>query len=244
MVNDAFIILQARMSSSRLEGKVMKLIKGIPVIGILIERASQSDIPILLATSEKAENDILVDFVNSLGINVFRGSENNVLERFYLAAKDLHVRNIIRITGDNPLIDGKFIRDNYEVYKKINKDRVFLSTALSQTFPTGISIEIFSFNLLQEAFKSAKTPGEFEHVTPYMHQNMPGDIEIVSISSKINKYHYRLTVDTPEDFLFNSRLIEEFDCDQKSLDEIIEIIDTNQDLLRINRHVSQKSWDE
>ena len=167
MVKDTYIILQARMNSERLPGKVMKEIAGIPMIGILLNRLKKTDLPIILATSTNKENDILVRYAESFGVTIFRGSENNVLERFYIAAKQARACTIIRLTSDNPLLDGEFVRKNLNIYFENYIERTYLSTGLSKTFPLGMSVEIFSFKLLEEAYKNAKCLGELEHVTPY-----------------------------------------------------------------------------
>jgi spore coat polysaccharide biosynthesis protein SpsF len=244
MVEGVYIILQARLNSERLPGKVMRTIGGKPMIGILIDRLKQSELSIILATSVNQENDILADYARSLGVLVFRGSEENVLERYYLAAKSVEAKVIIRVTGDNPLIDGILLRKNVDYFLKVNNPNTYLSTGLSQTWPLGISIEIFNFDLLEEAYLSATLPGEFEHVTPYMHQNVPGNITILSPENSRKRYHYRLTVDTEADFTLSSILIEDFGCDKKPIDEIIEIIDNNKSLTMINRDLKQKSWNE
>jgi spore coat polysaccharide biosynthesis protein SpsF len=244
MVEKTYIILQARMNSERLPGKVMKLIGGIPMIGILIKRLKKSDLPIILATSSNIENDVLVEYAKSWDVQVYRGSENNVLERYYFAAKSVDAQTIIRVTGDNPLLDGELLRDSVNYYCSLNDERTYLSTGLSHSFPLGISVEIFSFSLLEEAYINAIHLGEFEHVTPYMHQNKPGNINIIKIARKENRYHYRLTVDTPDDFFLNQKLIEEFQCDQLNMDEIIKILDENEELQQLNHSIIQKKWDE
>ena len=109
MVEGVYIILQARMNSERLPGKVMKLIGGKPMIGIMIDRLNKSELPVILATSVNGENDVLADYARSLGVIVYRGSEENVLERYYMAARSVNAKVIIRVTGDNPLLDGHFL---------------------------------------------------------------------------------------------------------------------------------------
>jgi spore coat polysaccharide biosynthesis protein SpsF len=244
MVKDTYIILQARMNSERLPGKVMKEIAGIPMIGILLNRLKKTDLPIILATSTNKENDILVRYAESFGVTIFRGSENNVLERFYIAAKQARACTIIRLTSDNPLLDGEFVRKNLNIYFENYIERTYLSTGLSKTFPLGMSVEIFSFKLLEEAYKNAKCLGELEHVTPYFYQNTQGDIHIIKPRREIAKYHYRLTVDTDDDFIFHKKLIEEYGCNNLSMDEIISIIDNHPELLEINKKSVQKKWDE
>jgi spore coat polysaccharide biosynthesis protein SpsF len=231
------------MSSERLPGKVMMPIAGIPMVGILIERLKKANLPIILATSTNNENDELAEYAKALGIAVFRGSETNVLERYYLAAKEVNAQIIVRVTADNPLIDGEFIRENVEEYWKTNNERTYLTSGISQTYPLGMSVEVFSFNLLEEAFNNAKLSAEFEHVTPYLHQNIPGNIQIISLKRKESKYNYRLTVDTPEDFTFIKKLIEDFGCDKLTMEQIITVIDDHPSLQSMNRNIHQKRWD-
>lgn len=244
MVNNPCIIVQARMSSTRLPGKVMRRVSGRPLIDILLERLKKSDIPILLATSNDEKNNPLVEFVKNKGIRVYRGSENNVLKRYYEAAKTCNCNTIIRATGDNPLMDGNLIKDAYQYYLNHSNERSFLSIGLSKTYPLGISISIFSFKLLEEAFLNAKLPGEFEHVTPYMSNNMPGNINIIAYKGNMNKYHYRLTVDTISDFELHKKLIEDYNCDNMSINEIIKVIDSHPELANINGMIVQRNWDE
>ena len=244
MVNDTYIILQARMNSTRLPGKVMKPIGGTPLIGILLNRVKEAGFPVILATSVNKENDALAAYAKQQGVHVFRGSEDNVLERYYFAAAEVNAKTIVRITGDNPLLDGHFLKEQVEFFHSNKSERKYLSTGLSQTYPLGMSVEIFGFNLLEEAYRHANLPGEIEHVTPYMHQNKPGDIEIITPKMGSPKYHYRLTVDTESDFEFNEKLIEDFGCDKLRMEKIISIIDEHPELLLINNTTSQKKWNE
>ncbi len=237
------MIIQARMNSDRLPGKVMKTIGGQPLIGVLLNRIKIPEIPILLATSNNPENDVLVDFAKKSGIKVFRGSEENVLERYAGAAKSVDADLIFRLTGDNPFIDAGLIREVLDCYLTHEGQRTYISTGMSRTYPLGISVEAFSFSLLEEALNQATLPGEFEHVTPYLHQNKPGNIKIVEFLSKRNSGHYRLTVDMPADLELVRCLVEEYGCALKSIDEIINVLDNHPGLSAINYEVVQKSWD-
>jgi spore coat polysaccharide biosynthesis protein SpsF len=244
MVNNPYIIVQARMNSERLPGKVMMKIGGKPLIEILINRLKQSEIPILLATSTNPENNCLVDFVENLGVKTFRGSENNVLERYYQAAMSVDADLIIRATGDNPLMDGSILKDAYSYYLAHEENRLFLSIGLSETFPLGISASLFSFDLLEEAYNKATLPGELEHVTPYLINNIPGNITVRPFSGGMKKYDYRLTVDTTEDFKLHKILIEKYSCDKMSIYKIIEVLDNNPEVANLNTQVRQKKWNE
>ena len=242
MVKNPYIIIQARMNSERLPGKVLMKAGGLPLIGILFDRLKNSELPILLATSENSENDPLEKYAREKGIMVYRGSEDHVLGRYYEAAKHVNADLIFRLTGDNPFIEGDLIKEVFRYYLEINNSRAYISTGPSQTFPLGISVEAFGFNLLEEAFLNAKTKGEIEHVTPYMHQNMPGDITVLPFSFSKKRHHYRLTVDTKRDFKLFKTLIEDQKAQNLKIDEIISIMDRNPELSGINMGETQKSW--
>lgn len=235
------IIIQARMGSTRLPSKVMMPINGKPMIGYQLERLLVSGLPVIIATSDAPSNDALVAYVKSLGVEVFRGSEENVLERFYKAAKQSKATDVIRITGDNPLIDANFIQSQLiNFYPKTR--RYYLSEGSNRKLPMGMSFEMFSFQLLKEAYLNAKLDSEREHVTPYMHQNRPGDIEIREFNTQLNLPEARLTVDTREDFNLVEKLITDYNCHLKKTEEIIEILKTDRSLMEINCNVIQKKW--
>lgn len=241
MVNNPYIIIQARMNSERLPGKVMKPINGKPLIGILFERLKKANLPIILATSENKENNVLVEYALKHDIECFRGSEDNVLERYYEVAIKYKAKLIFRLTGDNPLMDPAVLRSALDLYNKINETRTYISSGLSKTYPLGISCELFSFELLKEAYENALTDSEREHVTPYMHKNKPGNINIVPLVGGMSKYYYRLTVDTPEDFELHRILIEKYQADKLNCEDIISLLDNNPELLKINGMINQKS---
>lgn len=242
MVKNPYIIVQARMNSERLPGKVLMKAGGVPLIGVLFDRLQNSGLSILLATSGNSENDVLAEYAIEKGIMVYRGSEDNVLERYYEAAKYVDADLIFRLTGDNPFVEGSLIKDVFRLYLENNNPRAYISTGLSQTFPLGISVEAFGFNLLEEAFLNANLKGEIEHVTPYMHQNVPENIDVIPFSYFKKRYQYRLTVDTDKDFMLFKTLIEEHNAQSLEIGEIISLLDDNSDLSNINNGEKQKSW--
>ena len=231
------------MGSSRLPTKVMMLINGKPMIGYQIERLLKTGFQVILSTSEDANNNKLAEYVKGLGIEVFRGSEDNVLERYYETAKHYNSTDIIRITGDNPLVDGNFISKELSNFCPKTR-KYYLHEGKFKILPLGMSFEMFSWELLTEAYQNANSNSEKEHVTPYMHQNMPGNIEISQFVTKINYPGARLTVDTIEDFKLIKELIENYQCHQKSLEDIIKVIHDNGTLVQINSDIHQKAWNE
>ena len=157
MTVSVLAIVQARMGATRLPGKVLKEVSGKSIIEILFHRLSHSKKidKIILATSENSENDLLVSTIEKLGFDVFRGSENNVLDRYYQAAKLYNPNSVLRITGDCPLIDPVIVDTAINQYAI--EEVEYLNNVSPPTFPDGMDLEIFSFETLVEAWK--KTEG-------------------------------------------------------------------------------------
>ena len=161
-------IVQARMGSTRLPGKVMQLIDGKPVIEILLHRLSQSKLidKIVLATSIDRGNDKLSDFIKSIGFDVFRGSEDDVLERYYQAADLYKPETIVRVTGDCPLIDPALVDQVIKHFFESGVD--YASNTNPPTYPDGLDTEVFSFASLSNAYNNAQSKIDREHVTPFI----------------------------------------------------------------------------
>jgi spore coat polysaccharide biosynthesis protein SpsF len=232
------IIIQARMGSTRLPGKVMRKINGIPLIGYQINRLKESQLKIVVATPDNDQNTELIDYVQSLGIAAFRGDELNVLKRFYDAALNFGAKDIIRITGDNPLVDGVFIKNQLSKLKP-ESTRYYFAEGLEKSLPLGASFELFSFDLLKEAYEKANSPEEFEHVTPYMNQNLPKDIEVMNMNTVYDAHDIRLTVDTNDDFELFEVLIQDYTAHKLNIKDIINLFDLNPHLQDINSSVKQ-----
>lgn len=239
----AGIIIQARMDSTRLPGKSIISLGKATMLDILVKRLETSGLPIILATSTLASNDALEVKARELGIVCHRGSEDDVLTRFYDAAKTAKLDVIVRATGDNPLLDGKLVRKWVDEYIRLNKEKLFMSTVLGKkTLPLGITFEIFNFGMLEDAWRNAATPSEREHVTPYFF-NMPGRNEIISIGHDTDKSFYRLSVDTEDDLKLMRTLINQYNADELSVEEIIAVLDGDSDLANTNVHIEQKKLD-
>ena len=164
-------IVQARMGSTRLPKKVMKEINSVPMIGLLLNRLSKSKriSKIVLATSKEDSNKPLIDYVNSTGIPIECGSDDNVLERFYNVAKKYEAEIIVRITGDCPLVDPKIVDSLIEKFISNNVD--YASNVNPPTFPDGLDVEAISFNSLKKAYMKSKDKFDLEHVTPFIRRN-------------------------------------------------------------------------
>jgi len=196
------------MGSTRLPGKVLKLVNGKPLIEILLHRLSNSKRidKIVLATSENGDNDELANLVEKMGYEVFRGSEDDVLNRYYNAAKIHQPESIVRITGDCPIIDPKLVDDVIGLYQDKNVD--YASNTQPPTFPDGLDTEVFSFKALETAFYQASEQFDIKHVTPFIRHN--GQFKRANYLNAVNYSEERWTVDDPEDFDVISKIVEHF----------------------------------
>ena len=201
-------VVQARVGSTRLPGKVLKKVNGKPLIEILFHRLAQSKKidKIILATSVNKENDPLERKIKKLGYDVFRGSENDVLGRYYNAAKPYSPKSIVRITGDCPIIDPAIIDEVISLYEKENAD--YASNTDPPTYPDGLDVEVFSFDSLIEANEKAKTSHEREHVTPFIREN--NKLKNINLSIDTDLSKERWTVDGPEDLLVIENILNHF----------------------------------
>lgn len=198
-------VVQARTSSSRLPGKVMMPILGTPMIIHQLWRVQRSKLidKIILATSDNVSDDQLALLCERAGFNVFRGSLNNVLDRFQKAIAKEDYANIVRITGDCPLCDPKIIDDVIESH--LNSKAEYTSNALKPSFPDGLDVEVITKAAFQKVLKSAFLPSQLEHVTPYVYQN-PTEFKINEHVSKMDFSKLRWTVDELIDFEFVSEI--------------------------------------
>lgn len=192
-------ILQARLSSSRLPGKVLMPVMGKPLIGLQIEREKriQKIDTLVVATSTDASDDALADFCHSIGVTVSRGSLNDVLDRFYQAAKPFSPDFVVRLTGDCPLVDPALADEIISFCVAGNYD--YASNSIEPTYPDGLDIEVLKFSALEEAWKNAALPSQREHVTSYVNRQ-PDHFKIGHFRGARDLSHLRWTVDEPADF--------------------------------------------
>ncbi|KRC81715.1 aminotransferase class III-fold pyridoxal phosphate-dependent enzyme [Sphingomonas sp. Root241] len=190
-------IVQARMGSTRLPNKVMRPITGTPMIELLLARlreAAEVD-EIVVATSDAARNDVLADHVAALGYRCYRGSENDVLDRYLLAARGSEAEVVIRITGDCPLVDPELVDQAVRHFRETGAD--YLSNSAPPTFPDGLDIEVFTAAALERAGREATEVFDREHVTPYLRR--PGLFRQASLENDVDLSALRWTVDEPHD---------------------------------------------
>ena len=234
------IITQARMTSTRLPGKILKQVAGKSLLDFHIQRLKQTGFDIVIATTDNASDDEVCNYAKENKISYHRGSEHNVLSRFYEAALKNDLEIIIRVTSDCPLIDPHLIRNNLEQYLKFNNPFLYLSNALERTFARGFDFEIFSFKALEQAYSNAKEESDLEHVTPYIWKNKAGNIEFYNVKQPDDNSNLRITVDTPEDFELIRILIEKYNADKLSFNEIESLLKKHPELVAINSNIEQK----
>ena len=192
-------LVQARMGSIRLPGKVLKKINDRPLIELLLERLSRSKelSEIVVATSDAPENDKLQSFVESLGYRCTRGSEKNVLNRFYQSAKFTNADAIVRITADCPLIDPTLVDECIKNFKNLKVD--YFSNTDPRTYPDGLDISVMTFESLKMANNEASSEFDREHVTSFIRRSENFSKSSIKFTEDLSSL--RWTVDEPEDFL-------------------------------------------
>lgn len=243
-------IIQARMGATRLPGKVLKQINGKPEIFYVLDQTSKSKLvdDIIVATTTNPEDEAIVETVKNLGYKVFAGSEDDVLDRYYQAAKRFNVDVVVRITADCPLIDPRVIDKVIKKFKEKSCD--YCSNVQPPTYPDGLDVEVFPFEALEKAWKEAKLPSHREHVTFFLWKN-PDRFKIANVENNEDLSNMRLTVDEPEDLELISRIITKLDRSPILLKDIInlkyenpEIFDINKDFKRNEGHESAYEKDK
>lgn len=237
-------IIQARMGSERLPGKVMKELGNKPMIEHTLSRVAGSDRvdQVVLATSDKESENVMVDYLTDNGWCVFRGDENNVLKR-YVDCEEVYKGDIIiRVTGDCPFIDSDII-DNVITYFVMN-DFDYVRLDVPDTFIRGFDVEIFTREAMLRVYEITKNiEGESpykEHVTYYMYKH-PEEFKIGYVKgSELYSKDYRLCVDTPEDYKLVTTVYNHFNDEWVSAKEIVKFLDENPDVANINQDVIQK----
>lgn len=200
-------IVQARIGSSRLPGKVMKPVAGRPMIDHVLGRVARAALVdlVVLATSDRPSDDPLAEHARTAGFEVFRGSEDDVLARYCTAAEHFRADIIIRITGDCPLADAALIDEAVAAYACAEVD--YLSNVAPPTYPDGLDIEVFSNTALQRAGREASTRFDREHVTPYLRS---GGFSTANMTSEADFSARRLTVDEETDLTVVRRVFDHF----------------------------------
>ena len=230
-------IVQVRMASTRLPGKVLMEIKGKPLLSYLIEqlRCSKKIEKIIIATTTNKEDGPIIELCEQHGILFFRGSEADVLDRYYQAATRFKVDHIVRVTGDCPLLDPQICDNLIDFYFTGRADYAHTG----ESFAEGLDSEIFSYKVLEQSWKEAKIMSEREHVTPYI-RNHPEKFKIIVLQHIKDYSKYRFTLDNPEDFEVCKFIIESLYSKENSFipaNLIIKYLDHHDQVFNLNSHI-------
>lgn len=237
-------IIQARMNSDRLPGKVLKNICGKSMLSRVVQRvncATSLD-NVVVATSDTNVDDLIENECHKLGVSVFRGSENDVLDRFFQAALVYKAEIVVRITADCPLIEPAVIDKVVQAF--LGSDVDYASNTLIRTYPRGLDVEVISLHALTMAWKNSIKPYHRAHVTPYVYEN--ADLfKLLSITNSSDWSKYRWTVDTPEDLQFVRRVYEILGgISLFSWKDVLKLCERDQSLVELNCNVQQKQLEK
>ena len=235
-------IVQARMSSSRLPGKVLKKVAGKPLLQLQVERIKQSQkiSRLVIATSDSDDDVAIAELAAELDVECFRGSLDDVLDRFYSAGQfyaKTPEAGVVRLTGDCPLMDGKLIDKLIDFWIETGAD--YVSNVAPPTFPDGLDIEVFSFKALERCHIETSSASHREHVTLYMRESDSFSRE--NFTADQNVSHLRFTVDEEKDYLFIQNI---YNCLSNNEGEfswldVVELMDREPDLYEINQSIQR-----
>jgi glutamate-1-semialdehyde aminotransferase/spore coat polysaccharide biosynthesis protein SpsF (cytidylyltransferase family) len=229
-------IIQARMASTRLPGKIMADIAGHPLLWYVVSRSqlAHSLHHVLVATTDQQQDDVVADFCAQYGIPCFRGDEDDVLDRYYQAAKWVQAEVVVRLTADCPLLDPAVIDRVVQTFQQGAYE--YVSNTLHPTYPDGLDVEVFSFNALEQAWYHANLRSQREHVTPYI-RSQPSLFRVHNVRYHQDLSHLRWTVDEPEDLEFVRRVYHELGTnDAFGMVNLLDFLHNYPELLAINAH--------
>ena len=240
-------IIQARMSSTRLPGKVMiKVDKENTILDCVINQlqSSKEIKNIVIATTDQKEDDVIVEFLKKKRVKYFRGSKQDVLDRYYQCAKKFNFSEIIRITSDNPLVDYEIVDMVVKHFRSNDYDYISIDQPLStfqKTYPSGYNVEVFTFSALENAWKNTKLPSEREHVAPYFYKNKE-IFKQTNVENSEDLSRFRCTVDTKYDLELIQKIYSNVKKRPILLSDVIKLFKANPELVKINAHVKADGY--
>jgi spore coat polysaccharide biosynthesis protein SpsF len=235
-------IIQARMGSTRLPGKVVLDLTGEPMLARVVNRTRQARTlgEVVVATTVQPADGAIVHLCAERGWPCFRGSEDDVLDRYYQAAVAHQVDVVVRITSDCPLIEPEIVDRVVREFLERQPQVDYACNVLPRrTFPRGLDMEVMRFDVLEQAWREDNDPAWREHVTPYIQRN-PDLFRIHRVMNEVDYSHMRWTVDTPEDLAFVRCIYDHFGHDRFFWREVLAVLEQHPEWLEINRHVQQK----
>jgi spore coat polysaccharide biosynthesis protein SpsF len=232
------IITQARMTSTRLPGKIMIEAAGKTMLEHHVHRLQKAGHPVIIATTINSEDNPVEAFAQQHNLGCYRGDEHDVLGRFYEANQQFPGDIIVRVTSDCPLIDSALIQQGIDAYLALNDDRCYVSNCFPRTYARGFDFEIFSAHMLAEAHTEATSTHDREHVTPFMRTTHSERMH--NIAQEKNNGALRLTLDTPEDLIVLKHMIEDTSALELGFAEIENLLLSHPEWITINEHIEQK----
>lgn len=231
--------IEARMTSSRLPGKVlMQAINGMSMLEFMIHRVKKSQLidQIIVATTINSKDDPILKVCKKLSINYYRGSEDDVLLRVLNAHKSVNSKIIVELTGDCPLIDPKMIDQTIDIYLNNNFD--YVSNSHIRSFPVGVDVQVFSFDILKEISSKTKEPYDRENVSSYIYRSGEYSLKTIIADKELFWPELRITLDDKGDYYLIKKIIERFYPNRKfefSLKDIVNYLKKNMQLLELNK---------
>ncbi len=234
-------IIQARMGSTRLPGKVLRELSGETMLTRVVKRVRCAKLidEVLVATTERASDDAIVAECRRSAVSFFRGDQDDVLDRYFKAAQSADAEIVVRITSDCPLIDPEITGKTIQAF--IDKSPDYASNTILRTYPRGLDTEVVSMTALRRAWQKAQQAYEREHVTPYIFEH-PTEFTCLPVVGDQDFSAHRWTVDTPEDFAFVKAIYDRLKGEgESSWREVLNVLDREPELLELNRSIVQKS---
>ena len=228
-------IVQARTGSTRLPGKVLLQLGNKKVLNHVFDRLKMCKnlTNLVLATTTNKKDDVLIDWAKENSIPFYRGSEEDVLSRYYGAAKKFKADIIVRITSDCPFIDFKVVDKVIKTHIKSKCD--YTSNVHPPTYPDGFDTEVFTFQSIETANEKAKSKQEREHVTPFIWKK-ENKFKTQNVSYDKDYSEIRLTLDNSDDYEFLKRVVNKIEDQNFTLNELVDFVKRNQDALLLNQH--------
>lgn len=234
-------IIQARMSSTRLPRKVMLDLAGESILTRVVNRCQRATMveEVVVATTTKLVDEAIVEMCSERSWTCFRGSEEDVLDRYYRAAVQHQADVVVRITSDCPLVDPEIVDLIVREFLK-NRQLDYVSNTLPpKTFPLGLDVEVIAFDALERAWREDGNRAWREHVTPYIYRH-PEKFALRAVVNNIDHSSMRWTVDTADDVTFVRKIFDHFGHDRFSWRDALTVLENHPEWLEINRHVAQK----
>jgi len=234
-------ILQARTGSSRLPGKVLRKIKGKTLLELYLDRVKHSRLidKIVVATTTKPSDNVIEELAKKLGFDCFRGSENDLLDRFWQCAKKYKADVVVRLTSDNIFVDYQVLDRAIKIFIENQVD--FVTNHFEPTYPEGLDVEVYSIGALERSWQEAQLLSEREHVFPYI-QNHQSQFKIINFGQEPDYSHLRWTIDYECDFEM-AEIIYDYLYDDNPIflqDDILCVLEKHPEIAEMNAHIKRK----